>query len=129
MDRKSLEELQDQLKVKPEDSTERLILQAAPAVASQAPAPTPDQFPSRLDYRKALIDHENKRAAPDLDDLVDRLNALGLETRVSRPSQTVVVEGKPAALQRALEQEGVEDAQLDAAIELIRPVKSDDPDP
>lgn len=129
MDRKSLEKLQEQLKVKPEDSTERLILQAAPAVASQAPAPTPDQFPSRLDYRKALIDHVNNRATPDLDDLVGRLNALGLETHVSRPSQTVVVEGKPAALRQALEQEGVEDAQLDAAIELIRPVKSDDPDP
>ncbi|TNF21082.1 MAG: hypothetical protein EP318_08485 [Rhodobacteraceae bacterium] len=129
MDRKSLEKIRNQLKVKPADSTERLVLQAAPAAPSPARAPTPDQFPTRLDYRKALIAHENRRATPDLDALVERLHALGLETRVSRPSQTVVVEGKPAALRQALEQDGVEDAQFDAEIELIRPVKPDDADP
>lgn len=128
MDRDTLHRLQDRLKARPENATERLIIQTAPAAAQAAP-PTPDQFASRVEYRKALIAHEQSKGAPGLDDLVERLNALGLETTVSAPSQTVIAEGAPDALSRALEEEGVEDAEIDAPISLIRPVPPDSTDP
>lgn len=125
MDRETLRRLQDALKARPKGSTERLILQAAPEPTAQSEPPSPDRFASRTAYRKALIDHENAAQGPGLDALVGRLNALGLETKVSRPSNAVVVKGPPAALAEALEQEGIEDADFDREIELIRPNKED----
>ena len=56
-----------------------------------------------------------------LDFLVERFSAMGLATSVSRPSQAVVVEGPIETLIRALDEHGIEDADLDRQIDLIRP--------
>jgi len=88
------------------------------------PAPRPEQFGSRVEYRKAAVAHQKAHSEAGIRNSLSRLQALGLETRPSPLSGTVVAEGTAEQLIRALDDDCVEAAAFDEEITLIRPVRS-----
>lgn len=84
----------------------------------------PTQFPTRAAYRQALVERQAANtSASAAAELAARFRAIGLSAVTGPLSHSVVVEGRPATLSRALEDDAIENAVLDDQIELIRPVK------
>lgn len=81
----------------------------------------PAQFPSRQDYRKALITRRQSQLAEDISDTLQKLLALSLTPRGGTISRTVVVEGPARQILTSLELPGVRHASLDQPISLIKP--------
>jgi len=100
----------------------RLIL-AVREGAVLRPPPNPDQFDSRIEYRRALIARqEEKAAASDISGLAGRLSNLGLKVITGRLTHTIVVEGEMDTLLKALEDDAVVSAAPGEDMELIRPL-------
>lgn len=121
MELKQRQSLQKALRSLPLDRPARLILQSQAAPEFYHAPPTPDQFQTRLEFRRALIDYECASDHSSVEALAVRLRGLGLTVRVASHSGTVVVQGKPALLAQALDDNGIESADFDRKIELIKP--------
>lgn len=96
----------------------------------EAPPPeplSPGDFPSRIDYRKALIAQRQQMVQRDVGDVKRKLEELALTVKGGLISPTVVVEGTARSIFESLQLEGVEHASLDREISLERPTKARQP--
>lgn len=91
----------------------RLVLRVAPAEHAQNGTLHPSQFPTRSDFRKALIEQRRTTGEDALRPLIERLQARGVKFASAPLSQSVVVEGSIEALEEALSHPEVEDAMPD----------------
>jgi hypothetical protein len=93
----------------------------------EAPAPRPldpADYPSRIEYRKALIEQRQQVVRRDVGDVKRKLEGLALKVKGGLTSPTVVVEGPARRILDSLQLEGVEHASLDREIALERPTKA-----
>ena len=87
----------------------------------------PTEFPTREAYRHALIERQAaKTSASGATELARRFRAIGLSAVTGPLSYSLVLEGRPETLSKALEDDAVENAVIDDRIELIRPVRDGD---
>jgi hypothetical protein len=93
------------------------------APAADPPAPRPETFRSREDYRRAVVQHRSKELAKDQGPTIQKLRDLSLAVRGGSLGRTVVVEGDAENLANGLALPGVCEAHLDQDIELIEPVR------
>lgn len=93
--------------------------------AEPAPRPAnPADYPSRVEYRKALIEQRQQIVQADVGDVKRKLEGLALKVKGGLTSPTVVVEGTARHILDSLQLEGVEHASLDREIALDRPTKA-----
>lgn len=81
----------------------------------------PSQFPSRVEYRQALIKHRQAKLADDIGDTLQALRDLSLTPRGGTISRAVVVEGSARQILASLDLPGVRHASLDRPIQLVEP--------
>lgn len=81
----------------------------------------PSQFPSRADYRRALIEQRQSRLADDIGQTLQALQGLSLAPRGGEISRVVVVEGSARQILVSLDLPGIQHASLDRPIELVEP--------
>lgn len=102
-----------------------LHLDAEPSAGAVkgAPAPRPESFPSREDFRRAITQHRTRELAKDQGPTIQKLKDLSLAVQGGALGRTVVVEGNAENLADGLALPGVCEAHLDQEIELIEPVR------
>lgn len=82
----------------------------------------PARYPSRQEYRRALIEQQSRHVAEELSGTLQLLRELPLTLQGGGTiSRSIVVEGAVKAIAQALELPGVLYAQLDRPIALIEP--------
>jgi len=84
-------------------------------------APDPSQFSSRVDYRRALIEHRQVQLADDIDPTLQALRDMSLTPRGGMIGPVVVIEGTAGQIVASLDLPGVRHASLDRPIILIEP--------
>lgn len=81
---------------------------------------SPSQFPSRTDWRKALIAQRQQQMEQEIGGTIQALRDLGLEPHGGTITRAVVVQKEAQQVVKALELPGVRHASLDQPIDLIR---------
>ena len=120
MDPETKRRIVEKLKESGQMSSLRLVLQVAPAAPPLEEILHPARFPTRTDFRKALIEQKRGAGEDALRSLTKRLRILDLKIAPAPLSQAVVIEGPIEALEEALSYPEVEDAMLDVTVD--RPV-------
>jgi len=105
----------------------RLVLQVAPSAPPQNEVLHPSQFPTRTDFRKALIEQKRAIGEAALQSLTERLQAQDVKIATAPLSQAVIVEGPIEALEEALSHPEVDDAMPDVPMGLPPTVKDTTP--
>jgi len=122
--RKIIRELQGRV----DDGRSRLILR--PARTKQRgdkEVLSPKSYDSRVEFRKALIEHRRRAGDKALRELTVGMEMLDLKVAPAPLMQAVVVEGSVEALVKALDHPEVDDAVADFTIELT--LADEDPSP
>jgi hypothetical protein len=83
--------------------------------------PHPNDFPSYEEYRRALIERQQRRVAHDVGDTLRQLQQLSLSITGGEISRTVIVEGPARRILEALKLPGVRHAILDRIVRLTAP--------
>ncbi len=83
--------------------------------------PTPTQFSSRTDYRRALIESRQVEVGRIIGKTRQKLSELNLNPRGGKVGHTVVVEGRAEQILASLELPGVRHASLDQRVGLVTP--------
>jgi hypothetical protein len=81
----------------------------------------PSEFPSRQNYREALIKQRQAQLDREIGDTLSALQNLSLFVRDRTISHSVVVKGAARQILESLELPGVRYASLDRPLELIKP--------
>jgi hypothetical protein len=100
----------------------RVLLTLRPAEEFFDAPPAPSDFPTREDYRRALIERRQRQVAASIGDTVRALSALGVRVIGETVLSTVIADATAAQFAAALAVPGVERAVLDRPLELIRTV-------
>jgi len=128
--RRALEEALGESPERGPDDVLRILVLLRPEAGGQGdgeapPRPLdPSDYPSRIDYRKALIEQRQQVVQRDVGDVKRKLEELALKVKGGLTSPTVVVEGPARRILEALRLAGVEHASLDRVIALERPTKA-----
>ena len=85
--------------------------------------PSPEQFGSRQDYRKAMIAHRQSLMSLISQPIVSLLQSFGLTTFGASMTPTLIVEGRVRDLIKALREPAVKHASLDQEVSLTRTEK------
>lgn len=96
----------------------RVILQLEPRPGTANEPLHPSQFPTRSEFRRALIKQKNAVLGDWIDDLAERLRTLDLQVKPAHLSQSLVIEGSLDALDQAMSEPEVVSAFPDASMEM-----------
>lgn len=88
------------------------------------PKPIPSQFPTKVEYRQALIDRNKAFIHRTLGDTLASLTRLGLRINGPNLMKTVVACGSAEQIHKALGLAKVERAYLDRPMNLIQPIRA-----
>jgi hypothetical protein len=102
----------------------RVLLLLAPASHDSDAEPDPKAFPSRAEYRRALIERRQAQIQAQIGPTIEALHRLGLSPKGGTLSRGVVVEGPAKTVAAALELSAVEHASLDRPVTIVAPRKS-----
>jgi hypothetical protein len=98
-----------------------LVLRHEPD-AGEPPAPPPSAYPSRVEYRRALIERQRRRLKEgEVGRTVRALEEMDLKPRGGDLFEIVVVEGPADKVVSALELPGVARGDVDRPLELVNP--------
>jgi NACHT domain len=86
----------------------------------------PAQFPSRVDYRQALIQQQQARLATELSSTIQDLQDLSLKTYGGNTSRVIIAEGTAEQIIKSLDLAGVHNASFDQSIRLEPAPPSDE---
>jgi hypothetical protein len=104
---------------------ERVILTLRGISEEGSEIPSPDDYATRKDYRKALIEHATSKSLDATQNAISRLKRTGALVWSGPLSTSVIVEGTLEQLAEALDDDDVEAASLDERLDLIEPDKGD----
>jgi NACHT domain len=90
------------------------------------PTLDPAQFPTRTDYRKALIQQQQARLAKALSSTIQDLQNLSLKTYGGNTSRVIIAEGTAEQIMKSLELTGVHHASFDQSIRIAPNPPSDE---
>ena len=90
---------------------------AAPVEPEPAAPPHPGDFPDRVAYRQAMIEHHGRNPRARVGAAKEALEKLGLTTRGEGHAGLLIVQGPARRLADALELEAVERVALDRQVE------------
>jgi hypothetical protein len=104
-----------------------VLLLRTGAEEQDGPEPLPSAYPSRIDYRRALIERQRRRLQQgEAGRTLQELEKLQLDPQGGGILPAVVVEGPVDRLAKALQLPGVVSGSLDRPIELVRPRPSEE---
>jgi GTPase SAR1 family protein len=86
----------------------------------------PAQFPSRMDYRQALIQQQQAKLAKALSGTIQDLQNLSLKTYGGNTSRVIIAEGTAEQIMKSLELTGVHHASFDQLIEIAPTLPSEE---
>jgi hypothetical protein len=86
----------------------------------------PSQFPSRTDYRKALIEQQQIYLEANLANIIQELRKLSLNINGGMTSRVIIAEGTAQQILNSLELPEVYHASLDREIKIIPPPLSEE---
>ncbi len=102
-----------------------LVLRHQPE-GGDVPEPSPSAYPSRVDYRRALIERQRRRLKEgEVGQTVRTLQGMDLKPRGGDLLGVVIVEGSADKVASALELPGVVRGDLDRPIHLVEPYPSE----
>jgi hypothetical protein len=99
----------------------RVLLTLSAPAEPEGPPPSPAEFPSRAEYRRALIERRERHLQRALGDTLQSLAALGIHVLGGEVMRTVIADGTARQIGEALGLPGVERASLDQRLDLIQP--------
>jgi hypothetical protein len=90
------------------------------------PEPSPSAYPSRVEYRRALIERQRRRLKEgEVGQTVRTLQGMDLKPRGGDLLEVVIIEGSADKVASALELPGVVRGDLDRTIHLVEPRPSE----
>jgi hypothetical protein len=103
-----------------------LVLRSEPK-EGEGPEPSPAAYPSRAEYRRALIERQRQRLKEgEVGRTVRELEGMDLKPRGGGLLATVVVEGPADQVAAALELPGVVRGDLDRPVHLVNPRRNEE---